>query len=199
MLCYYRILYVQNNFCQLPLYFSKICISLYKPSFFCFRISKTLNVSSVLFPANQSITKSSSTSFSRRSFSSTEDAKLLDKSSVQTPKHTVHLMTINLHTFQNKCNTFACSCVFSVIYWVILSNQVRDENGQDVTPQTFLQGDPAVSQPKQGKLFTTHDTSWGTTTDFLSVAFQTNASIGAPFTRLFSKIDVFLYILCISI
>ncbi|XP_057194414.1 dynein axonemal intermediate chain 4 [Triplophysa rosa] len=114
------------------------------------KISKTLNVSSVLFPANQSITKSSSTLFSRRSFSSTEDAKPLDKSSVQTPKHTV-----------------------------------RDEKGQDVTPQPLYQGDPAVSQPKQGKLFTTHDTSWGTTTDFLSVAFQTNASFGAPFTRSF--------------
>lgn len=81
---------------------------------FFFRISKTLNVSSGIFHANQSITKNnSSTSFSRRSFSSTEDTKLLDKSSVQTPKHTVQLKTFVLLAI---CMQYYVFCYLLNIY-----------------------------------------------------------------------------------
>ncbi|XP_051568768.1 dynein axonemal intermediate chain 4-like [Myxocyprinus asiaticus] len=115
-----------------------------RPALKVTKASKTLNVSSGIFRVNQSITKS----ISRKSFSSVGDSKVLDKSSAQTPKHTV---------------------------------QVFDENGQEVTPQPLYHPDPSVLQSKQGKLFTTHDTSWATMTDIQT----TNASFAGPFTRSF--------------
>ncbi|KTG45216.1 hypothetical protein cypCar_00032742 [Cyprinus carpio] len=64
--------------------------------------------------------------------------------------------------------------------------QVFDEHGQDVTPHPLYNPDPGVLQPKQGKIFPAHDTSWTTVTDFPSVAFQTtNASFTGPFTKSF--------------
>ncbi|XP_016303266.1 dynein axonemal intermediate chain 4 [Sinocyclocheilus anshuiensis] len=64
--------------------------------------------------------------------------------------------------------------------------QVFDEHGQDVTPHPLYNPDPGVLQPKQGKIFPAHDTSWTTMTDFPSVAFQTtNASFTGPFTKSF--------------
>nr|XP_055069609.1 dynein axonemal intermediate chain 4 isoform X1 [Misgurnus anguillicaudatus] len=116
------------------------------------KISKTLNVpseSSGILHANQSIIKSTRSSFSRRSFSSGEDSKFAEKSFAQPIKHTV---------------------------------QVFDENRRDVAPLPLYHADPAV-QVKHGKTSTMHERSWGTTTDFMSLALQTNASLAAPFTR----------------
>lgn len=53
--------------------------------------SKTLNVSSGVFRVNKSISKTINHSFSGKSFSSGGDSKVLDKSSAQTPKHTVQV------------------------------------------------------------------------------------------------------------
>ncbi|XP_051753182.1 dynein axonemal intermediate chain 4 isoform X2 [Ctenopharyngodon idella] len=115
--------------------------------------SKTLNVSSGVFRASRSISKTINPSISGKSFSSAGDSKVLDKSSAQTPKHTI---------------------------------QVFDEHGLDVAPRPLYNPDPGVLQPKQGKIFPAHDTSWTTMTDFPSVAFQTtNASFTGPFTRSF--------------
>ncbi|KAL7891245.1 hypothetical protein AOLI_G00007210 [Acnodon oligacanthus] len=62
--------------------------------------------------------------------------------------------------------------------------QVLDETGKDVTPQPLYQPEPGAVLTKQSKIFAPHDTSGGTTSDFLSTAFQTtNASFAAPFTR----------------
>uniref|UniRef100_A0A4W4G6K8 Dynein axonemal intermediate chain 4 n=1 Tax=Electrophorus electricus TaxID=8005 RepID=A0A4W4G6K8_ELEEL len=62
--------------------------------------------------------------------------------------------------------------------------QVFDETGKDVTPQPLYQPEAGALQPKQSKIFTNHDTSGSTLSDFLSTAYQTtNASFAAPFTR----------------
>ncbi|XP_056315050.1 dynein axonemal intermediate chain 4 [Danio aesculapii] len=115
--------------------------------------SKTLKVSSGVFRPNQSTTKSINPLFSGKSFGSTGDSKVVDKSSAQTPKHT------------------------AVVF---------DENGQDVTPHPLYNPDPGVLQSKQGKVFTAHDTSLTTMTEFPSIAFQTtNASLTGPFTKSF--------------
>ncbi|KTF94613.1 hypothetical protein cypCar_00002299, partial [Cyprinus carpio] len=70
-------------------------------------------------------------------------------------------------------------------------NKVLDEHGQNVTPHILYNPDPGVLQPKQGKIFPAHDTSWTTMTDFPSVAFQTtNASFTGPFTRCVCSIQM---------
>ncbi|XP_041912029.1 dynein intermediate chain 4, axonemal [Alosa sapidissima] len=114
--------------------------------------SRVLNNStSGILRANHSTTRSVNASVSRKSLSLAGDSKVLEKSSLQTPKHTV---------------------------------QVFDENGQDVTPQPLFHPDPGGLQPKQSKIFTGHDNSGATISDFFSTAFQTtNASFAGPFTR----------------
>uniref|UniRef100_A0A8C1W7J6 Dynein axonemal intermediate chain 4 n=1 Tax=Cyprinus carpio TaxID=7962 RepID=A0A8C1W7J6_CYPCA len=73
---------------------------------------------------------------------------------------------------------------FYISTFLYLLRQVFDEHGQDVTPHPLYNPDPGVLQPKQGKIFPAHDTSWTTVTDFPSVAFQTtNASFTGPFTK----------------
>ncbi|XP_062854134.1 dynein axonemal intermediate chain 4 [Trichomycterus rosablanca] len=62
--------------------------------------------------------------------------------------------------------------------------QVLDETGKDVTPQPLYQPEPGAGQIKPTKIFTAHETSWGTNSDFMSISCQTtNASFAAPFTR----------------
>ncbi|XP_062412052.1 dynein axonemal intermediate chain 4 isoform X2 [Sardina pilchardus] len=114
--------------------------------------SRVLNNStSGILRANHSTTRSVNASVSRKSLSLAGDSKVLDKSSLQTPKHMV---------------------------------QVFDENGKDVTPQPLFHPDPGGIQPKQSKIFTGHDNSGATMSDFFSTAFQTtNASFAGPFTR----------------
>ncbi|KAB5584313.1 hypothetical protein PHYPO_G00105990 [Pangasianodon hypophthalmus] len=101
---------------------------------------------------NQSSTnrRSVNASVSRRSFSLARDSKVLDKVSIQPPKHTV---------------------------------QVFDETGKDVTPRPLYQLQPGATQTKQSKIFTGHDTSEGTVSDFLSTVYHTmSASSAGPFT-----------------
>ncbi|XP_076871088.1 dynein axonemal intermediate chain 4 isoform X2 [Brachyhypopomus gauderio] len=62
--------------------------------------------------------------------------------------------------------------------------QVFDQSGKDVTPQPLYQPEPGALQTKQSKIFTTHESSGSTLSDFLSTAYQTtNASFTPPFTR----------------
>ncbi|KAL2089712.1 hypothetical protein ACEWY4_014400 [Coilia grayii] len=116
---------------------------------FCFYIAHLRSTTSAT-RLNRSTTRVIG-SVSRRSLSLAGDSKVLDKSSLQAPKHNV---------------------------------QVLDETGKDVTPQPLFHPDPGGLQPRQSKIFTGHDNSGATISDFFTATFQTtNASFAGPFTR----------------